>query len=139
MKEQKKSLLVTKYETFVMFQNETIDSMFCRFNDIIKDLEALDKSYTLGEKNKKILNAIPKEWENKCTAIKKAKDLGTLPLEALLNSLISFELKMKGKAKVEEEQKLKKSLALKATQLVNDDDDDSLSKTLRMKMMMNKK
>ena len=61
MKEQKKSLLVTKYETFTMSPNESIDVVFCRFNDIIKDLEALDKSYTLCEKNKKILNALPKE------------------------------------------------------------------------------
>ena len=43
MKEQKKSLLVTKYETFIMLPGESVDSMFCRFNDIIKDLEALDK------------------------------------------------------------------------------------------------
>ena len=38
MKEQKKSLLVTRYETFMMLQNETIDAMFCRFNETWKHL-----------------------------------------------------------------------------------------------------
>ena len=58
VREQKKSLLVTKYELFKMELYENIDKMYCRFNDIIKDLEVLDKEYTLDEKSRKILNAL---------------------------------------------------------------------------------
>ena len=61
VKEHKKSLLVTNYESFKMESHETIDKMYCKFNDLIKDLETLGKEYTLGEKNRKILNILSKE------------------------------------------------------------------------------
>ncbi|XP_071924835.1 uncharacterized protein [Coffea arabica] len=38
VREQKKSILVTKYESFKMEPHENIDKMYCRFNDLIKDL-----------------------------------------------------------------------------------------------------
>lgn len=53
VREQKKSLLVTKYESFKMEPHENVDKMYCKFNDIIKDLEVLGKAYTLGDKNQK--------------------------------------------------------------------------------------
>lgn len=53
VREQKKSILVTKYESFKMEPHENIDKMYCRFNDFIKDLKVLEKEYSLGEKNKK--------------------------------------------------------------------------------------
>ena len=37
IREQKKSLLVTTYESFKMELHEKIDKIYCRFNDIIKD------------------------------------------------------------------------------------------------------
>ena len=49
------------------------------------------------EKNRKILNALPKDWESKVTAIEEAKDLSSTPIESLINSLISYELKLKSK------------------------------------------
>ena len=52
VREQKKALLVTKYESFRMEPHENRDKMYCRFNDIIKDLEVLNKHYSLGEKNR---------------------------------------------------------------------------------------
>ena len=51
VREQKKSILVTKYESFTMEPHENVDKMYCRFNDLIKDLEVLEKEYSLGEKN----------------------------------------------------------------------------------------
>ena len=61
-RKQKKFILVTKYESFKMEPHENIDKMYCRFNDLIKDLEVLEKEYSLGEKNRKILNALSKDW-----------------------------------------------------------------------------
>ena len=37
---------------------DNVNKMYCKFS--IKDLELLGKEYTLGEKNRKILNAYPK-------------------------------------------------------------------------------
>ncbi|KAL3510072.1 hypothetical protein ACH5RR_029473 [Cinchona calisaya] len=53
IREQKKSLFVAKYESFKMEPHENIDKIYCRFNDMVKDLEGLGKEYSLGEKNRK--------------------------------------------------------------------------------------
>ena len=41
-----------------MEPHENIDKMFCRFIDIVKDLELLGKKYILDEKNRNILNGL---------------------------------------------------------------------------------
>ncbi|KAL3510113.1 hypothetical protein ACH5RR_029514 [Cinchona calisaya] len=116
VREQKKSLLVAKYESFKMEPHENIDKMYCRFNDIIKDLEALSKEYSLGEKNRKILNALSKEWDAKTIAIEEAKNLNLMPIESLINSLTSYELKLKAKVVDDEEARPRRSIALKTSQ-----------------------
>ncbi|KAL3529338.1 hypothetical protein ACH5RR_008660 [Cinchona calisaya] len=100
--------------------HENIDKMYCRLNDIIKDLEALGKEYSLGEKNRKILNALSKEWEAKRIAIKEAKDLNSMPIESLINSLTFYEFKLKAKVVDDEEVRLKRSIALKTSQEENE-------------------
>ncbi|KAL3503834.1 hypothetical protein ACH5RR_033675 [Cinchona calisaya] len=77
-----------------MEPHENIDKMYCRFNDIVKDLEGLGKEYSLGEKNRNFLNTLPKEWKPKSIAIEESKNLNSMPIESLINSLTSFELKM---------------------------------------------
>ena len=62
IREQKKSLLVPKYEYFKLKSHENIDKMFCRFIDIVKDLELLGKKYILDEKNRNILNGLWQEY-----------------------------------------------------------------------------
>lgn len=74
-------------------------------------------------KTKKILNALSKDWESKVTAIEETKDLNTLPIESLINSLTSYELKLKSKVQEEEDTKVRKIIALKASQ----DEDDTAS------------
>ncbi|KAL7253026.1 hypothetical protein ACSBR1_007531 [Camellia fascicularis] len=44
---------------------------------------------------RKILRCLPKNWESKVTAIEKAKDLNTLGLDELLESLMTHEILMK--------------------------------------------
>ena len=85
----------------------------CLFSDIIKDLEILNKDYSLGEKNRKIFNVLSKYWETKATAIEEAKDLNSMPIETLVNLLTSYELKLKSKAQEEEEVRAKKSVTLR--------------------------
>lgn len=76
--------LVTKHESFRMEPHEDINKMYCRFNEIIKDLETLGIEYSLGEKNRQILNALPKEWEtNKIIGIEEVKNLNSMLLNLL--------------------------------------------------------
>ncbi|KAL3507226.1 hypothetical protein ACH5RR_032608 [Cinchona calisaya] len=92
-----------------MEPHENIDKIYCRFNDIIKDFETLGKEYSLGEKNRKILNALSKEWEAKTIAIEEAKNLNSMPIESLINSLTSYELKLKAKVVDDEEARPRRS------------------------------
>ncbi|KAL3500418.1 hypothetical protein ACH5RR_039511 [Cinchona calisaya] len=92
-----------------MESHENIDKMYFRFNDMVKDLEGLGKEYSLGEKNRKFLNALLKEWEPKSIAIEESKNLNSMPIDSLINSLTSFELKLKYKLQ-DEEAKGKRSI-----------------------------
>ena len=51
--------------------------------------------------------------EKKITVIKEAKDLNTMSTESLINSLPSYELKLKPKTQDKENARMKKSIALK--------------------------
>ncbi|KAL3509740.1 hypothetical protein ACH5RR_029141 [Cinchona calisaya] len=99
-----------------MESHENIDIMYYRFNNIIKDLERLGKEYSLVEKNGKILNSLLKEWEAKSIIIEEAKNLNSTPIESLINSLTSYELKLTFKVQDDGDERIKRSIALKASQ-----------------------
>ena len=84
VKENKISLLVQKYKLFKMEEEEYIQNMFNRFNDIINGLKSLGKTYINQELVRKILRSWPKSWTSKKCAILEAKDLNSLPLKELL-------------------------------------------------------
>ena len=69
-----------------------------------------------------------KDWESKVTAIEEAKDLNSMPIESLINSQTSYELKLMTKEHEDEDAKAKRSIVLKASQDENDsvslDDED---------------
>ncbi|GAV80166.1 UBN2 domain-containing protein, partial [Cephalotus follicularis] len=90
VKDTKINRLVHDYELFTMLENENISSMYARFNDII--------------------NALNEE----------AKDLSTLPLEDLLGSLMTHELRLNDQARNEPK---KKTIALKASKDEESDKD----------------
>ncbi|KAL3534610.1 hypothetical protein ACH5RR_003071 [Cinchona calisaya] len=108
-----------------MESQENIDKMYCRFNDIIKNLETLGKEYSLGEKNRKILNSLSKEWDAKTIAIEEAKNLNLMSIESLINSLTSYELKLKTKVVDDEEARPRRSIALKTSQ--EEDENSSIN------------
>ena len=57
------------------------------------------------------------------TAIEESKYLNSIPIKSLINSLTSYELKLKSKVQEEEDAKVRKNIALKVPQ----DEDDSTS------------
>lgn len=57
-----------------------------------------------------------KDWENKVTTIDETKDLNSMSIESLINSLTSYELKLKSNVQGKKEAIAKKSIALKVEQ-----------------------
>ena len=54
------NILVHDYELFTMKEDEIIKDMYTRFNDIVSTLEFLGKTYTNGEKVRKVLRSLPR-------------------------------------------------------------------------------
>ncbi|GAV69352.1 UBN2 domain-containing protein, partial [Cephalotus follicularis] len=128
VKDAKISMLVHDYELFSMNENKDIKSMFTRFTNIINALQSLDKTYSNSELVRKVLRCLPRSWMPKVTGIEEAKNLNLLPLEDLLGSLMTHELKMQKREDDEEkEKKKKKVVALKSSaneDSYDDEDDD---------------
>ncbi|MDV3167264.1 MAG: hypothetical protein Q8784_02515 [Vigna little leaf phytoplasma] len=103
VKESKLAMLVRDYELFMMKQNESISEMFTRFTNITNGLKAYGKEYTRGEVNRKVLDALPKAWQPKTLAIEESKDLRLLPIEELIGSLLTYEMKIKRLNEMEDE------------------------------------
>ncbi|GJQ92542.1 hypothetical protein Tco_0003681 [Tanacetum coccineum] len=79
-------MLVQQYEQFVIFEDESIDSAFARFNTIITSLKALDEGYSSKNYVRKFLRALHPKWKAKVTAIEESKDLTSLSLDELIGN-----------------------------------------------------
>nr|GEU60883.1 copia protein [Tanacetum cinerariifolium] len=122
VKDNKINLFVQKYEEFVIFNDETIDWAFARFNTIITSLKALDEFFSSHNHVKKFLGALPTKWRPKVTAIEESKDLSTLPLDELIGNLKVYEVVLEKDSEASKVKKEKyKSLALKAKKVSSDE------------------
>ena len=86
--------------------------MYTRFSDIVNTLKTLSKIFSNRENVKKIIRSLAKKWRYKRTVIEKVKDLNTLLIDVLINSLIFYEEDLA--AEKCDEDKKKKSIALRA-------------------------
>nr|GEX46366.1 zf-CCHC domain-containing protein/DUF4219 domain-containing protein/UBN2 domain-containing protein [Tanacetum cinerariifolium] len=122
VKDNKIDLLVQQYEQFVIFEDESIDSAFARFNTIITSLKALDKGYSSKNYVRKFLGALHPKWRAKVTAIEESKDLTSLSLDELTGNLKVHEMIIKKDSKIVKEKVERKSLALKAKKESSDEE-----------------
>nr|GEU78807.1 zf-CCHC domain-containing protein/DUF4219 domain-containing protein/UBN2 domain-containing protein [Tanacetum cinerariifolium] len=76
VKDNKIDLFVQQYEQFTIFEEESIDSGFARFNTIITNLKALDEGFSNKNYVRKFLRALHPKWKAKVMAIEESKDLG---------------------------------------------------------------
>ncbi|GJX68244.1 zf-CCHC domain-containing protein [Tanacetum coccineum] len=128
VKNCKIDLLTQKYDKFSIFDEETINSGFTRFNAIVTSLKSLDPDYSSKNHVRKFLCALPLKWRAKVTAIEEAKDLATLPLDELVGNLKVYEMVLDNDGVASKTTKEKvKYLALKAkvTREQTSDDSDS--------------
>ncbi|GJZ04759.1 retrovirus-related pol polyprotein from transposon TNT 1-94 [Tanacetum coccineum] len=122
VKDNKIELLVQQYEQFVIFEDESIDSAFARFNTIITSLKALDEGYSSKNYVRKFLRALHPKWRAKVTAIEKSKDLTSLSLDELIGNLKVHEMIIKKDSEIVKAKGERRSLALKAKKESSDEE-----------------
>ncbi|GJX00415.1 zf-CCHC domain-containing protein [Tanacetum coccineum] len=114
VKDNKIDLFVQQYEQFIIFDDETIDCAFARFNTIVTSQKALDKSFSRSNHVRTFLRALPTKWRPKVRAIEEYKDLSTLHLYELIGNLKVYEVVLEKDSEASKNKKEKyKSLALK--------------------------
>ncbi|KAH9670992.1 CCHC-type domain-containing protein [Citrus sinensis] len=118
-----------KLEVIYEGTNQVKESKINRLTDIVSTLGALGKTFSNSEKVKKIIRSLPKEWRPKRTAIEEAKDLNVLPIDDLIDSLISYEEDLAVKKGHEEK---KKNIALKASKHESDEESEMDDEELAM-------
>nr|GEZ16992.1 serine/threonine protein kinase SRPK1 [Tanacetum cinerariifolium] len=109
-------------EQFVISEDESIDSVFARFNTTITSPKALDDGYSSKNYVRKFFRAIHPKWRAKVTAIKVSKDLTSLSLNELIKNLKVHEMIIKKDSEIVKAKGERKSLALKAKKESSDEE-----------------
>ncbi|GJY27724.1 zf-CCHC domain-containing protein [Tanacetum coccineum] len=123
VKDNKIDLLVQQCEQFMISEEESIDTVFARFNNIITSLKALDEGFSSKNYVKKFLRALPPKWRAKVKAIEESKDLTSLSLVELIGNLKVHEVIIKKDSKiVKGKREQSRSLALKAKKESSDEE-----------------
>lgn len=94
VKETKVLVLIQKYETFKMEDDEKVETMLSRFQMLVARLKVLDKWYSIVDHVKKIIISLPKKWRHMVTALKLANDLNNISLEELVSFLRSHQIEL---------------------------------------------
>ncbi|GKC80910.1 hypothetical protein Tco_1136627 [Tanacetum coccineum] len=122
VKDKKSDLLVQQYEQFVIFKDESIDSVFARFNTIITILKALDEGCSSKNYVRKFLRALHPKWRAMVTVIEESKDLTSLSFDELIGNLKVHKMIIKKDSKIVIAKGETKSLALKAKKESSDEE-----------------
>ncbi|GJX80466.1 hypothetical protein Tco_0328615 [Tanacetum coccineum] len=122
VKDNKIDLLVQQYKQFVISEDESIDSAFARFNNIITSLKALDEGYSSKNYVRKFLRALHPKWRANVTAIEESKDLTSLSLDELIGNLKVYEMIIKKDPEIVKVKVKRKSLALTAKKESSDEE-----------------
>ncbi|GKA28982.1 hypothetical protein Tco_0715227, partial [Tanacetum coccineum] len=122
VKDNKIDRLVQQYEQFVISKDESIDTVFDRFNTIITSLKALDEGYSSKNYVRKFLRALHLKWRAKVTTIEESKDLTSLSLDELIGNLKFHEMIIKKDSKIVKANVERKAPALKAKKESSDEE-----------------
>ncbi|VFQ66088.1 unnamed protein product [Cuscuta campestris] len=124
VKDAKVDLLLHEYELFSMKANESIDSYFEIFSNIINNLDTLGKHYTDHDLVRKILRCMTLEWKSEVRAISEGRDYNTLTYDTLRGKLLTYETST---LYPPVDSKQRKSIALKSTKEIEEvsHDEDS--------------
>ncbi|GJX03869.1 zf-CCHC domain-containing protein [Tanacetum coccineum] len=120
VKDNKIDLLVQQYEQFVIFEDESIDSAFARFNTINTSLKSLDEGYSSKNYVRKFLRSLHPKRRAKVTTIEESKDLTSLSLD--IRNLKVHEMIIKKDYKIVKAKGEIKSFALKSKKESSDEE-----------------
>ena len=91
-----------------MQKGETIKGMYTRFGEIVNPMKNLGVKLKEEQLVRKILRSLTSDWSPKSIAIQEVKDLSTLPLDDLVDSLMAYEVQLENIKRNEEEKILSK-------------------------------
>nr|KYP37610.1 hypothetical protein KK1_041181 [Cajanus cajan] len=77
-----------------MEENESIQTMFGRFQTIVNELSFLGRTYDNFDHIDKFLRSLPKKWRPQVTALRASKNLEKLSLEEFIGLLKVRELEL---------------------------------------------
>ena len=97
--------------------------MFTKFSSITNELRSLGEPISMTKQVRKVLRILPKSWESKVDAIKEAKDLKVLTIDALIGNLKTHKINLNYDLSKKEAKK-DKSLRLKYKSDEDSSDDD---------------
>nr|GEV63132.1 copia protein [Tanacetum cinerariifolium] len=121
VKDNKIDLLVQQYEQFVIFEDESKDNAFARFNTISTSLKDLDEGYCSKNYVRNLFRALHLKWRAKVMA-KESKDLTSLSLDELIRNLKVHEMIIKKDSEIVKAKGEIKSLSLKAKKESSDEE-----------------
>ncbi|XP_073121964.1 uncharacterized protein [Henckelia pumila] len=87
-KENKLSVATQKFENIIMKPGESMSEFDERVNNIIIELNALDKTYPNQELILKVIRGLPKEWDVKTMTVRESKYLNKHELHDLFADLL---------------------------------------------------
>ena len=104
--------LTSKFESIRMSDDETFDEFYAKLNDIVNSTYNLGEIYDHPKIVRKILKSLTEDFRPKVNTISESKDVDSIPVDELVESLQSYELDLPKTNK-------SKSMALKSVDNVN--------------------
>ena len=105
--------LTPKFESTRISDGENFDEFYAKLNGIMNSAFNLSEVYDQSKVVRKILRSLTKDFRHKVTAITESKDVDTIPIDELVESLQSYESNLHKTNNF-------KSMALKSVDDIND-------------------
>ena len=105
--------LTSRFESIRMSDDETFNEFYAKLNDIVNSTFILGEVYDQSKVVRTILRSLTKDFRHKVTTITESKDVDTIPIDELVESLQSYESNLHKTNNF-------KSMALKSVDAIND-------------------
>ncbi|GJR17977.1 hypothetical protein Tco_0966504 [Tanacetum coccineum] len=89
--QEKESKLYDEFDKFLFVKGETLYQYYCRFSQLINNMNVINMSMRQVQVNIKFLNSLPPEWSKFVTYVKLARDLHTTNYDQLYSYLKQHE------------------------------------------------
>ena len=99
--------LTSRFESIKMADDESFDDFYAKLDDIVNSAYNLGEVYDQPKIVRKILRSLTEDFRPKVIAITKSKDVDTIPVDELVESLQSYKSDLTKSSK-------SKSMALKS-------------------------